>query len=113
MRAYQLATGPSICTPIYGLRRAMEITCTRLMALPLAGRGTDELHVAAHAPALQVHHAIASVRRLAQLVTGHEPEAVVRHRFFFSSRRRHTRSVSAFLLNRSSDLNDTTDPQQS
>src|SRR5437867_12636052 len=26
------------------------------------------------------------------------------HRFFFSSRRRHTRSVSAFLLNRSSDL---------
>src|SRR5437764_4788279 len=27
--------------------------------------------------------------------------------FFFSSRRRHTRSVSAFLLNRSSDLMDT------
>src|SRR5438874_13755286 len=27
--------------------------------------------------------------------------------FFFSSRRRHTRSVSAFLLNRSSDLNTT------
>src|SRR5437667_7489938 len=26
------------------------------------------------------------------------------HIFFFSSRRRHTRSVSAFLLNRSSDL---------
>src|SRR5436853_6207050 len=26
------------------------------------------------------------------------------HGFFFSSRRRHTRSVSAFLLNRSSDL---------
>src|SRR5438445_4666004 len=26
--------------------------------------------------------------------------------FFFSSRRRHTRSVSAFLLNRSSDLHD-------
>src|SRR5439155_6377620 len=26
-------------------------------------------------------------------------------RFFFSSRRRHTSSVSAFLLNRSSDLN--------
>src|SRR5205807_5521336 len=25
--------------------------------------------------------------------------------FFFSSKRRHTRSVSAFLLNRSSDLN--------
>src|SRR5207247_5984202 len=25
--------------------------------------------------------------------------------YFFSSRRRHTRSVSAFLLNRSSDLN--------
>src|SRR5690242_21089186 len=29
--------------------------------------------------------------------------------FFFSSRRRHTRSVSAFLLNRSSDLNNTID----
>src|SRR5256885_15462770 len=29
---------------------------------------------------------------------------VARARFFFSSRRRHTRSVSAFLLNRSSDL---------
>src|SRR2546428_5664304 len=28
---------------------------------------------------------------------------------FFSSRRRHTRSVSAFLLNRSSDLNRTLD----
>src|SRR5204863_3662685 len=28
------------------------------------------------------------------------------HFFFFSSRRRHTRSVSAFLLNRSSDLAD-------
>src|SRR5439155_4337766 len=28
--------------------------------------------------------------------------------FFFSSRRRHTRSVSAFLLNRSSDLQMTT-----
>src|SRR5207247_5958237 len=29
--------------------------------------------------------------------------------FFFSSRRRHTRSVSAFLLNRSSDLDSTVD----
>src|SRR5437879_7556297 len=29
--------------------------------------------------------------------------------FFFSSRRRHTRSVSAFLLNRSSDLLDLTE----
>src|SRR5690348_18102661 len=29
--------------------------------------------------------------------------------FFFSSRRRHTRSVSAFLLNRSSDLKDIRD----
>src|SRR5690606_39974898 len=29
---------------------------------------------------------------------------VLRNLFFFSSRRRHTRSVSAFLLNRSSDL---------
>src|SRR5438876_1702056 len=33
------------------------------------------------------------------------PESMSRKRtFFFSSRRRHTRSVSAFLLNRSSDL---------
>src|SRR5437867_9648581 len=31
---------------------------------------------------------------------------VKRRAFFFSSRRRHTRSVSAFLLNRSSDLVD-------
>src|SRR5437868_12885818 len=31
-------------------------------------------------------------------------EASEPERFFFSSRRRHTRSVSAFLLNRSSDL---------
>src|SRR5438270_3030888 len=30
--------------------------------------------------------------------------------FFFSSRRRHTRSVSAFLLNRSSDLTGSVDP---
>src|SRR5207302_4359383 len=30
---------------------------------------------------------------------------VFHNNFFFSSRRRHTRSVSAFLLNRSSDLN--------
>src|SRR5437773_7129939 len=30
--------------------------------------------------------------------------SLVREFFFFSSRRRHTRSVSAFLLNRSSDL---------
>src|SRR5207253_7698197 len=30
--------------------------------------------------------------------------AWLQYRFFFSSRRRHTRSVSAFLLNRSSDL---------
>src|SRR5690606_40918847 len=36
----------------------------------------------------------------------HGPGAAGRacSRFFFSSRRRHTRSVSAFLLNRSSDL---------
>src|SRR5207237_7242973 len=34
-----------------------------------------------------------------------EPVTLVECRFFFfSSRRRHTRSVSAFLLNRSSDL---------
>src|SRR5437660_3218861 len=31
--------------------------------------------------------------------------------FFFSSRRRHTRSVSAFLLNRSSDLAFDADPK--
>src|SRR5687768_14919375 len=31
--------------------------------------------------------------------------------FFFSSRRRHTRSVSAFLLNRSSDLQSATSRQ--
>src|SRR5690242_20773204 len=30
--------------------------------------------------------------------------SIARLNFFFSSRRRHTRSVSAFLLNRSSDL---------
>src|SRR5205823_11538512 len=37
----------------------------------------------------------------------HEKDPALRtlsHVFFFSSRRRHTRSVSAFLLNRSSDL---------
>src|SRR5437667_3022223 len=32
------------------------------------------------------------------------PDAFFSACFFFSSRRRHTRSVSAFLLNRSSDL---------
>src|SRR5437667_8059396 len=32
--------------------------------------------------------------------------------FFFSSRRRHTRSVSAFLLNRSSDLTDALDEEK-
>src|SRR5436189_3607554 len=32
------------------------------------------------------------------------PFVAIYPRFFFSSRRRHTRSVSAFLLNRSSDL---------
>src|SRR5438270_7358592 len=31
-------------------------------------------------------------------------QTTVDHAFFFSSRRRHTSSVSAFLLNRSSDL---------
>src|SRR5699024_11105268 len=35
--------------------------------------------------------------------------ALIIDSFFFSSRRRHTRSVSAFLLNRSSDLNRTHD----
>src|SRR5699024_11284642 len=35
-------------------------------------------------------------------------DAVARFVFFFSSRRRHTRSVSAFLLNRSSDLMENT-----
>src|SRR5436189_1213132 len=33
-----------------------------------------------------------------------EPVGLSNDSFFFSSRRRHTRSVSAFLLNRSSDL---------
>src|SRR5207253_7738332 len=37
------------------------------------------------------------------------PVDVYRGFFFFSSRRRHTRSVSAFLLNRSSDLYGTLD----
>src|SRR4051794_41438758 len=32
------------------------------------------------------------------------PGVLISRFFFFSSRRRHTRSVSAFLLNRSSDL---------
>src|SRR2546427_2503338 len=35
---------------------------------------------------------------------------IVTSSFFFASRRRHTRSVSAFLLNRSSDLVPTTLP---
>src|SRR5438105_11241201 len=34
----------------------------------------------------------------------HHSMIIYRYIFFFSSRRRHTRSVSAFLLNRSSDL---------
>src|SRR5207253_4322014 len=38
-------------------------------------------------------------------VLGGGPTLVGTRFFFFSSRRRHTRSVSAFLLNRSSDLN--------
>src|SRR5437588_1446956 len=33
-----------------------------------------------------------------------DPVLILPLSFFFSSRRRHTRSVSAFLLNRSSDL---------
>src|SRR4051794_41285297 len=37
----------------------------------------------------------------AELIAARRSVSVV---FFFSSRRRHTRSVSAFLLNRSSDL---------
>src|SRR5947209_18457927 len=36
---------------------------------------------------------------------------IMRIIFFFSSRRRHTRSVSAFLLNRSSDLRQNTKDQ--
>src|SRR5205814_3729890 len=43
-----------------------------------------------------------SVRLLQNIATG-SPLTGCRV-FFFSSRRRHTRSVSAFLLNRSSDL---------
>src|SRR5688572_32111261 len=36
--------------------------------------------------------------------SGYVVSGCLSHVFFFSSRRRHTRSVSAFLLNRSSDL---------
>src|SRR5438874_10086502 len=39
-----------------------------------------------------------------QIVRGAETPVCFGIFFFFSSRRRHTRSVSAFLLNRSSDL---------
>src|SRR5258708_10545793 len=39
------------------------------------------------------------------ILTGAGPASRSDVLFFFSSRRRHTRSVSAFLLNRSSDLN--------
>src|SRR5262249_56786688 len=45
-----------------------------------------------------------SIRSSARLWIFHRRAASVRLLFFFSSRRRHTRSVSAFLLNRSSDL---------
>src|SRR5438128_7740537 len=38
------------------------------------------------------------------LIDASYPLLYVLYMFFFSSRRRHTRSVSAFLLNRSSDL---------
>ena len=38
------------------------------------------------------------------MVYSHIDRIIVGGIFFFSSRRRHTRSVSAFLLNRSSDL---------
>src|SRR5437016_8095804 len=38
------------------------------------------------------------------------PPAPRSQSFFFSSRRRHTRSVSAFLLNRSSDLRKRSSP---
>src|SRR5207249_8847266 len=42
---------------------------------------------------------------VAVLVLDHQSLMIIHNRsFFFSSRRRHTRSVSAFLLNRSSDL---------
>src|SRR5439155_13151869 len=40
----------------------------------------------------------------ADTVGGQEMIGAGKEVFFFSSRRRHTRSVSAFLLNRSSDL---------
>src|SRR5207244_6920151 len=45
-----------------------------------------------------VHHSIISF--LTSLTSSPNPPST----FFFSSRRRHTRSFSAFLLNRSSDL---------
>src|SRR2546423_10014143 len=44
------------------------------------------------------------MRTKANLATQIEPVTRKYIFFFFSSRRRHTRSVSAFLLNRSSDL---------
>src|SRR5437870_6481125 len=44
------------------------------------------------------------IRELRQLLPVPVERRFVSLVFFFSSRRRHTRSVSAFLLNRSSDL---------
>src|SRR5207248_7305194 len=46
------------------------------------------------------HPGVYSALQLSYTTTPHLPSYI----FFFSSRRRHTRSVSAFLLNRSSDL---------
>src|SRR5207245_5716222 len=47
------------------------------------------------------HVSSASLHKLLQCLSSTLLQALL---FFFSSRRRHTRSVSAFLLNRSSDL---------
>src|SRR5205085_6680522 len=45
-----------------------------------------------------------SARSVIRLVVEAQIDRAMVWAFFFSSRRRHTRSVSAFLLNRSSDL---------
>src|SRR5947208_1162597 len=59
--------------------------------------------------AIMVERATRELRKFAKLATNSVacvPNVSSRKKFafFFSSRRRHTRSVSAFLLNRSSDL---------
>src|SRR5436305_9896083 len=58
-----------------------------------------------------VAFALGDFEFLGDFNTGHPDDRAIPDQqgnriFFFSSRRRHTRSVSAFLLNRSSDLQD-------